>query len=154
MTLLEKIDNLLRPVVVGLRYELWGIEFARHSHSATLRIYIDREGGITVDDCARVSRQVSAVMDVEDPIDVPYRLEVSSPGLERFFFSFDQLARFVGQELRVRIHTLGKGKKRNFTGFLRQHGDGQFTLEDETGQMLEFLWSDVDKASLLVRFDD
>ena len=154
MTLLEKLDQLLRPVVTGLNYVLWGIEFARHAQSATLRIYIDRAGGITVYDCARVSRQVSALMDVEDPIDVPYRLEVSSPGLERSFFSYDQLADYIDAEIKLRIHSLGKGKKRNFTGFLRQHADGQLTLEDETGQLLVFPWSDVDKASLIVRFDD
>ncbi|MBP7900391.1 MAG: ribosome maturation factor RimP [Gammaproteobacteria bacterium] len=154
MNLLEKLDQLLRPVVTGLNYVLWGIEFARHAHSATLRIYIDRDGGITVDDCARVSRQVSALMDVEDPIDVPYRLEVSSPGLDRSFFTYEQLADYLNAEIRVRTHAQGKGKKRNFTGFLRQHADNQLTLEDETGQHLVFPWSDVDKASLIVRFDD
>lgn len=108
MTLLEKLDQLLRPVVMGLNYDLWGIELARHDRSATLRIYIDRAGGITVDDCARVSHQVSAVMDVEDPIDVPYRLEISSPGLERSFFSYDQLADYINAEIRIRIHSQGK----------------------------------------------
>jgi len=85
---------------------------------------------------------------------VPYRLEVSSPGLERSFFNYDQLAHYLDAEIRIRIHSQGKGKKRNFTGFLRQQADGQLTIEDETGQLLVFPWSDVDKASLIVRFDD
>ncbi|MCH9742287.1 MAG: ribosome maturation factor RimP [Thiotrichales bacterium] len=154
MTLLEKLEHMLRPVVTGLQYDLWGIEFARHAHSATLRIYIDKANGVTVDDCARVSRQVSAVMDVEDPIDVAYRLEISSPGLERTFFYYEQLAHYVGQEIRVRTHTQGKGKKRNFTGVLRGCENGQLSLQDEAGQLIDFLWSEVDKASLIVRFDD
>lgn len=154
MTLIEKLTQMMRPVVSGLGYELWGIEFARHARSATLRIFIDSANGITVDDCARVSYQVSALMDVEDPIDVPYHLEISSPGLDRNFFYYEQLADYLGEEIRIRIHAQGKGKKRNFMGVLRQHADNQLSIEDETGQMLVFPWSGVEKASLVVRFED
>lgn len=154
MTLTEKLEQMLAPIATGLGYVLWGLEFARHGKSATLRLYIDKEGGITVDDCAKVSRQVSALMDVEDPIDVPYRLEVSSPGLERCFFALEQLHSFVGQEIRVRTHSKGIGRKRNFIGHLRQVADGALTIEDENGQMQSFSWGEVDKTSLVVRFDD
>lgn len=154
MTLTEKLEQMLMPVVTGLGYVLWGLEFARNGRSATLRLYIDKEGGITVDDCAKVSRQISAVMDVEDPIDVPYRLEVSSPGLERSFFALDQMPAYIGQEIHVRTHTKGAGRKRNFIGHLRQVADGALTIEDENRQMYSFLWSEVDKTSLIVRFDD
>jgi ribosome maturation factor RimP len=154
MTLTEKLEQMLAPVATGLGYVLWGLEFARHGNSATLRLYIDKEGGITVDDCAKVSRQVSALMDVEDPIDVPYRLEVSSPGLERYFFALEQLVAYVGQEIRVRTLSKGIGRKRNFIGHLRQVADGALTLEDESGQMHVFSWGEVDKTSLVVRFED
>ncbi len=154
MTLSEKLEQMLAPVATGLGYVLWGLEFVRHGQTATLRLYIDKVGGITVDDCAKVSRQVSALMDVEDPIDVPYRLEVSSPGLERLFFALDQLPAYIGQEIKVRTHSKGVGRKRNFVGHLRLVADGALTIEDEMGQMQSFSWGEVDKTSLVVRFDD
>jgi ribosome maturation factor RimP len=154
MSLSEKLEQMLEPVATGLGYILWGLEFVRHGRSATLRLYIDKEGGITVDDCAKVSRQVSALMDVEDPIDVPYRLEVSSPGLERPFFALEQLTAYIGKEIRVRTHSKGIGRKRNFIGHLNAVADGALTLADEDGQVYVFSWSEVDKASLVVRFDD
>lgn len=154
MSLQQKLEQMILPVVTGLGYVLWGLEFVRHGRSATLRIYIDKPAGITLDDCEKVSRQVSALMDVEDPIEVAYRLEVSSPGLERSFFHYEQLAAYVGQEVRVRVHSRGAGRKRNFSGFLRQLVDGTVTLEDEQGQLQTLLWREVDKASLIVRFND
>ncbi len=77
----ERLVEMLKPSVEGLGYELVGIEYVRAGKHSTLRIYIDQDGGILVDDCAAVSRQVSAILDVEDPITNEYTLEVSSPGL-------------------------------------------------------------------------
>ena len=87
MTGLERqLTEMLEAPVAASGYELVGLEFIRAGEHSTLRIFIDHENGISVDDCAEVSRQVSAVMDVEDPITVAYNLEVSSPGLERPLF--------------------------------------------------------------------
>lgn len=74
-----QLKALLEPLVTRMGYQLWGMEFRVAKHSALLRLFIDSEQGITLDDCTEVSRQVSALMDVEDPIQVPYTLEVSSP---------------------------------------------------------------------------
>lgn len=154
MSLQAKLETLILPIVTGLGYVLWGLEFVRHGQSATLRIFIDKPAGITLDDCEKVSRQVSAMMDVEDPIDVAYRLEVSSPGLDRSFFAYEQLPAYVGQEVRVRLHSRGMGRKRNFMGVLRQVADGNLVIEDETGEQITLVWRDVDKASLVVRFEE
>lgn len=87
MTGLERqLTEMLESAVVASGYELVGLEFIRAGEHSTLRIYIDHENGITVEDCAEVSHQVSAVLDVEDPISVAYSLEVSSPGLDRPLF--------------------------------------------------------------------
>ena len=105
-TLEQKFQELLQGSVEDLGCELWGIECQRVGRYLTVRLFIDKEGGVTVEDCADVSRQVSAVLDVEDPIADKYNLEVSSPGLDRPLFTLNQFERYLGQEilLHLRIH--------------------------------------------------
>ena len=82
----ERLRRLLEPAVEGFGYELLGVQLLAQGHHSKLRVYIDSEEGITVDDCARVSHQVSGVLEVEDPIPGQYTLEVSSPGMDRPLF--------------------------------------------------------------------
>src|SRR5210317_906283 len=82
----QQIAELLESSVAALGFELWGVEYLSQGRHSTLRVYIDAEDGITVDDCARVSEQVGSVLDVEDPINGEYTLEVSSPGMDRLLF--------------------------------------------------------------------
>lgn len=98
------LTELLTPTIEGLGYELWGLVVIPQGRYTTLRIYIDKEEGITVDDCERVSRQVSAILDVEDPIHGTYTLEVSSPGIDRPIFTLKQFMRFVKAQVNVRLH--------------------------------------------------
>lgn len=97
-TLEQQLTEMLSAPVEALGFELVGIEFIR-ARQSTLRIYIDSDNGINVDDCADVSHQVSAVLDVEDPITVAYNLEVSSPGLDRPMFTAEHYTRFLGEEV-------------------------------------------------------
>jgi ribosome maturation factor RimP len=106
---LEELQALLAPVVVALGYECWGIEFSAQGRHSMLRVYIDKEGGMLVDDCAIVSRQVSGVSDVEDPISVEYTLEVSSPGMERPLFTIDQFAKFAGEQVKIKLRSPFEG---------------------------------------------
>ena len=157
MALVDQLEKMFTPVISGLGCLLWGIEYIAHNRSATLRIYIDKIGGANIDDCERVSRQVSALMDVEDPIEAAYRLEVSTPGLERRFFLLDQMIAYIGQDVRVRIHSLGMGRKRNFAGqLLIVDPNGQtLTIKDQdTASEQLFLWRDIDKCSLIYHFED
>jgi ribosome maturation factor RimP len=110
-----QLKALLAPLVARMGYELWGLEYRAGRHSALLRLFIDSEAGITLDDCAQVSAQVSALLDVEDPIRVPYTLEVSSPGVDRPLFEAAHYARYVGQRARVRTQW-PVGGQRNFAG--------------------------------------
>ena len=89
--------------VEDLGCELWGIECQRAGRFMTVRLFIDKEGGVGVDDCADVSRQVSAILDVEDPIADKYNLEVSSPGLDRPLFTLEQFQRYVGEDIAVHL---------------------------------------------------
>ena len=102
-TLEQKLQEMLQGAVEDLGCELWGIECQRAGRFMTVRLFIDKEGGVGVDDCADVSRQVSAILDVEDPIADKYNLEVSSPGLDRPLFTLEQFQRYVGEDIAVHL---------------------------------------------------
>lgn len=101
----EKLKAIIEPTVTAMGYELWGCQHITQGQHSVLRIYIDSENGITVTDCERVSRQLSAVLDVEEPITSRYTLEVSSPGLDRPLFTLAQYQRFIGNMINVRLQT-------------------------------------------------
>ena len=111
----DKVFSMINPIIIDLGYELLGIEYVASGKNSVLRIYIDCEEGIGVDDCETVSRQVSAIMDVEDPISGQYNLEVSSPGIERPLFSIAHYMRFLGHEVHIRTFRPVEGR-RKFTG--------------------------------------
>ena len=132
---------------------LWGIEFVSQGRHSVLRLFIDSDNGITLDDCEAVSRQVSAVLDVEDPIKTEYNLEVSSPGLDRPLFTFDQFAQYVGEDVQVRLKMAVAGR-RKFTARLANADLATQTLmfadKEETW---EVNITQVDKANLVPVFD-
>lgn len=124
----NQLIELLQPVVVGLGYELWELEYAARSGSGLLRLYIDSASGITLDDCERVSRAVSEALDAADPIEGHYTLEVSSPGLDRVLRTPEHFERFNGERVRVDTIAPVNGRKR-FSGRLTEVRDGQIALE-------------------------
>jgi len=108
-----QIAELVTPTVEALGLDLWGVEHVSQGKFSLLRIYIDRaEDGVTVDDCERVSHQVSALLDVEDPISGEYTLEVSSPGLDRPLFTLDQFQQYVGETVRIRTRGPVEGRRK------------------------------------------
>lgn len=113
----QQLHDLIAPAVTALGYEMWGLEYLTHGGQTVLRVFIDSESGISVEDCAAVSRQVSAVLDVEDPISGEYNLEVSSPGMDRPLFTLDQFQRYSGEQVKIRLRTPFEGR-RNFSGRL------------------------------------
>lgn len=145
--LLEQLELMLEPVIVSLGCELVGIEYIGQSNNPLLRIYIDAEDGVTVAACQRVSRQVSAVLDVEDPIRSQYTLEVSSPGLDRPLFKAAHYVRFVGHKVRLKLMVPHLGR-RNFTGILLGCQDEQVEIEVD-GEKFVFSLSEIDKAKLV-----
>jgi ribosome maturation factor RimP len=140
------LQDLLEPTITGLGYELVGIELLRHGRSSLLRLYIDQPSGITVDDCARVSHQVSGIMDVEEPLVGAYTLEVSSPGLERPLFYARDYLRFKGQRAVIRLGDPVEGR-RNWTGMLAGFDQGA-VLFDCSGQAYRFPLTAITKAHL------
>ena len=113
----QQITDLLRATVDALGFELWGVEYLSQGRHSILRVYIDAENGITVEDCARVSEQVGSVLDVEDPITGEYTLEVSSPGMDRLLFRLDQYPGYVGETVELRLRVPFEGR-RKFKGVL------------------------------------
>ncbi|WP_087023916.1 ribosome maturation factor RimP [Thaumasiovibrio subtropicus] len=151
MTGLEKqLTELLEAPVEALGYELVGLEFVRAGEFSTLRLFIDQENGITVEDCADVSRQVSAVMDVEDPITVAYNLEVSSPGLERPLFKAAHYEQFIGQEVSV-VLKMAMGNRRKWKGIIAGV-EGDTIILTVDGNDESFALSNISKANLVPSF--
>ncbi|SIT66200.1 ribosome maturation factor RimP [Ectothiorhodosinus mongolicus] len=114
-----KIQGLIAPVIQAMGFDLWGLEYQLHGNSALLRVFIDADAGVTLDDCAAVSDQVSGVLDVEDPIPVAYRLEVSSPGVNRPLFEAGHYARYQGEKIKLRTQWPVEGR-RNFSGVIQK----------------------------------
>ncbi len=132
-------------------YELLGVDFLpRGGGRALLRVYIDQAEGITLDDCAAVSHQLSGVFDVEDPVAGEYDLEVSSPGLDRPLFTREHYARFRGCRARIRLRTKQDGR-RNFEGILGDIQDEVVCLEVE-GHRIDLPLAVVESARLVPEF--
>ncbi len=145
-----QLDQLIRPVVEGLGYQLWGVDYLSQGKHTVLRIYIDHENGIDVDDCAKVSRQVSGVLDVEDPINVEYTLEVSSPGMDRPLYELSQFAQFSGHKVQVKLRAPFEGR-RNFSGLLKGiEGDDVVVVVDNHEYLLPI--DSIDKANIVPQF--
>jgi ribosome maturation factor RimP len=124
----ESLVALLQPVVEGLGYGLWELEYTAGRGSAFLRLYIDSPDGITVDDCERVSRAVSERLDAEDPLPGQYTLEVSSPGFERPLRTAAHFAPYVGETVFVELVQPLEGRRR-FKGRLAAAGTATIEVE-------------------------
>ena len=114
----QQIQQLLEPTVEALGFELWGLEYLSQGKHSLLRLYIEHQNGITVDDCAAVSEQVGSVLDVEDPVTGEYTLEVSSPGIDRLLFKLEQFPAYTGEIIELRLRSAFDGR-RKFKGILK-----------------------------------
>lgn len=146
-----KLVEMLEPVVEGLGYEMLGIEHVKQGKDSVLRVYIDREGGIKVEDCTLVSHQVSGVLDVEGPLPGHYVLEVSSPGVERPLFLPCHFRRFVGHQVKLRMRGEFQGR-RKVTGHLKDaSGDDKISVVDQ-GEELIIPYQSIASAHLVAEF--
>ena len=139
-TLRERLIALIEPLAGRLGFELIELEYGAGRAHGVLRLYLDREGGVTLDDCERVSREVAALLDVEDPIPCAYTLEVSSPGFDRVLRTQAHFDRFVGSRVFIELKEPRAGRRR-YTGTL--------LAVDEAGIALE-----VDREQVAVAFNE
>ena len=128
--LVNEIYEMVNPIAEELNYDIYHIEYVKENGEFYLRIYIEKDGGITLSDCEALSRRVSDLMDEKDPIKDPYFLEVSSPGLNRTLFTENHYKRFIGREVMVRFTKSIDGKK-NVKGILKEVNDDSLVVEAE-----------------------
>jgi ribosome maturation factor RimP len=147
----DKLAEMLRPAVEEVGKELLGVEFVSAGKHSVLRVFIDHENGITVDDCAEVSHQVGAILDVEDPISTEYSLEVSSPGLDRPLFSLAHYQAVVGEVINVKLSMPLNGR-RKFKGRLVAIENDVLMVEVD-GETYELVVSNVDKGNVVPQFN-
>ena len=147
----QQIEGLVEPTVQALGCSVWGIEYLSQGRHSKLRIYIDKEDGVSVDDCAAVSRQVEHVLDVEDIIRQEYTLEVSSPGMDRILFSEHQYQDSIGETVDVRLNFPFEGRK-HFIGLLTNVEDAEaHVLIDEEEYLLPI--ENIQRARVVPQFE-
>ena len=144
------IEQLLQPGADTLGFEIVAVEMAG-GDSSIVRVYIDTPDGVSIDDCAKASRQFSAILDVEDPISNRYTLEVSSPGMDRPLAKAEHFESVIGQEVKIRMATLINGRKR-YKGQLLEASDQAAILEVD-GEQVELFYNDMDRARLVPVYD-
>src|SRR5882724_7899634 len=142
----ERLTTLIEPLVVGLGYELVDLEYTSGRAHATVRIFIDGAEGVGLDDCAAVSREVSALLDVEDPIPVAFTLEVSSPGFDRVLRTPEHFLRFMGSRVVVELRLPHDGRRR-YTGTLKGASGQGISLEVDR-ELIALSFAEIGKARL------
>lgn len=146
----DTLVELIKPVVQSLDCQLWGLELLPQGRHALLRIYIDKATGIMLEDCEKVSRQVSSVLDVEDPIAGQYTLEVSSPGMDRPLFELSQYQDFIGQKISLRLHQPFDGRRKLAGQLTSIENDEVAVVVDDHEYVLPFEL--IDKAKVVPTF--
>lgn len=146
----EHLLKLIEPIVEGLGYECVGVEYNPHPQHGMLRVYIDSEQGILVDDCSKVSHQISGVLDVEDPISGNYQLEVSSPGADRPFFKLEQFKSFIGSSITVNLFR-PIDQRRKITGVIESVEEDSVVLQ-EGSHSFNIPFKAMSKARLVPEF--
>jgi ribosome maturation factor RimP len=147
----ERLRSMLRPGIEALGFELVDVELAGSPRHPTVRVYIDSPQGITVDDCAQVSRQLSSILDVEDPLPGSFTLEVSSPGLDRPLVTQDDFRKRIGDTIKVKLRMPDAEGRRHFTGRLMEVSAERIMMEVDKEQHALTLDA-IDKARLVPSF--
>lgn len=145
----QDLTELFEPVIQSMGYELVGVEFLGGGGHGILRVYIDQESGIGLDDCAKVSHQISGILDVEEPIQQVYDLEVSSPGLNRPLFKLADYQRFEGHAVKIKMAVPQQGR-RNYNGMLQGVVESKYVQIMIDGEIHKLPISGIAKANLIV----
>ena len=146
----DVVAQLAAPVVEQAGCSLWDVEYVKEAGEWFLRVYIDKEGGVSIDDCEAVSRPLSDLLDEADPIEGSYTFEVSSAGADRVLRKPEHFARFQGQEVEVKLYRPRDGRK-DFVGMLQSWRDGDVTL-DVGGEPITFEKKEIALVRLYPRF--
>lgn len=141
----ERVYSIIKETVEAQGVTLWDVRFLKEGASWYLRVFIDRDEGVTIDDCTNVSHAIDPIIDEEDPIDLPYYLEVCSPGLERELTRPFHYERVLGEKIKIKLYKALDGKK-EFIGILKKTGES--LVLDVDGTELTFNIKEISKANL------
>ena len=147
----DKLSELIAPIVEDLGYRFWGLEYQVRKADALLRVYIDHENGISVDDCGTVSHEISGILDVEEPITMAYILEISSPGMDRILFSAQQFSEFVGAGVKMKLNQM-VDKRRKIKGQILSVDDEKISI-DSDGEHITIDFDKIMRARINPDFD-
>lgn len=150
-TVESKTEELIMPILDEMGFELWDVEYVKEGQEYYLRAYIDKEGGITIDDCVAVSRRMSDLLDADEYIDEAYTFEVSSPGLGRKLVKDKEFDRSIGKQVDVKFYKPVDGTK-EISGILTSHDKDNISI-DVNGNTKTFSRSDIAIVKLSVDFD-
>ena len=130
----QKVWEIAEPIVTGLGLRLWDIRYIKEGADWYLRVFIDKDGGVDINDCEAVSRALDEPLDKEDPVPQAYTLEVSSPGLERPLVRDEHFKQFIGADIMIRMIRPANGLPKEFKGTLKAYNDGEVTVKDHGGE--------------------
>lgn len=149
----QDLEKLLAPSLEVLGYQVWGVELNPALKGGLLRVYIEKDGGVSIDDCTIASRQISALLDVEDPIAGAYTLEVSSPGMNRPLYTKEQFLAFIGHRIKIKLRFMFERRK-NFEGtLLAIEADEVILKTDDIDEEYCFPFESIDSARVVANFD-
>jgi ribosome maturation factor RimP len=149
--IIKLVIELVEPILQDLGFELVDVEYVVNQGRWVLRLYIDKEGGVTLDDCARISSELDDLLDVKDIIEHEYILEVSSPGLDRPLRKEKDFSQVIGKRIKVKMSTFRDGRQ-NYIGRLKAFGEGMLHMEVD-GKEVTLAWPEIEKAHLIYEFD-
>jgi ribosome maturation factor RimP len=147
----QELETLLTPTVAALGLRVWGVEYLGQGKHSMLRIYIDRDEGVTIDDCEAVSKQVSELLDVEEVLTSSYTLEVSSPGMDRLLFKPEQYAESIGETVDVRLNYPFEGRRRVIGALTGLENDEMVVQVEDSEYQIPL--SNVQRARIVPRFE-
>ena len=145
---MQDLTPLFEPVIESMGYELVGVEFVGGGGHGTLRVYIDRDEGVSIDDCASISHQISGILDVEEPIKQAYDLEISSPGIDRPLFKLADFERYAGSTAKIKM-AVGVDGRKNFKGRLQGVTDAKMVEIEVDGEVFSLPYADIARANLV-----
>lgn len=145
----DRVKDYLEGLLPSMGLELFDVEYRREGHGWVLRVFIDCESGVSLDDCSDVSRELGRYLDVEDFIDNAYHLEISSPGLERPLRSTQDFIRFCGKSAKVKLHEALDGRK-TLEGTIAAVADDRISLKLADGSSVQFTFDMINKARLTI----
>jgi ribosome maturation factor RimP len=149
-SIVQGVSDLVEGILEEMGFELVEVEYIHNMGRWILRLVIDKESGVTIDDCAKVSNELGDLIDVKNFIDHSYALEISSPGLDRPLKKEKDVLKAMNKKIKLKMLTPVEGR-RNYSGYLRDFENGMLHVEIETG-LVALPWSEVDKANLIYEF--